>query len=294
MRMANLSAMSSTLPSTAQPAARANSPLSLREATPTSQRVSLRDIVASIRVARIVGARDIKVKYKQSALGPLWLVIQPLGLLAAITVAFSGVTKVNTGGVPYLLFGLVGICVWNFIAMTLSVAPQAFVSNSTLVRRSPAPRPAFITATVMGNLPLLGIMLSVALIGSLIWRGPALEMLALPALVAWLLLFAWATVVLIAPIASRFRDAIAIVPLLVQAGMFISPVGYDLATAPSNIKIVLSINPVTGIIEAWRWCLLGMDASIGIVAVGLAWTVVLLLVGWRIFVRMEYRLADFV
>jgi lipopolysaccharide transport system permease protein len=188
----------------------------------------------------------------------------------------------------------VGLCVWNFIAMTLAVAPQAFVNNSTLVRRSPAPRPAFISATVMSNLPLLGIMLTVTLGGAVIWRGLGLEMLVLPLLVVWLLAFAWGTVLLIAPIASRFRDAIAIVPLVVQAGIFISPVGYDLATAPSNIKVLLSINPVTGIIEAWRWSMLGMDVSIGIVAVSLAWTVILLAVGWRVFVRMEYRLADFV
>jgi ABC-type polysaccharide/polyol phosphate export permease len=266
----------------------------MHEATPTSRRVRLRDIPASMRVARIIGSRDIKVKYKQSALGPLWLVIQPLGLLAAVTIAFSGVTDVETRGVPYAVFALVGVCVWNFIAMTLAIGPQAFVNNSTLVKRTPAPRPAFISATLMSNLPVLGIMLCAATIAAISWRGLGLEMLVLPLLLVWLLAFAWGTVLVIAPIASRFRDAIAVVPLIVQAGIFISPVGYDLETAPSNIKILLSINPITGIIESWRWSLLGTDVALGIVVTGLAWTVLMLFVGWRIFVRMEYRLADFV
>lgn len=272
----------------------AAAPLPMREATPTSTRVGLRDILPSMRVARIVGARDIKVKYKQSALGPLWLFIQPLGMLAAITIAFSGVTNVDTGDVPYVLFGLVGLCVWNFIAMTLAVAPQAFVNNSTLVRRSPAPRPAFISATVMSNMPLLGIMITITVVGSLIWGGIGVQILLLPLLIVWLLAFGWGTVLLIAPIASRFRDAIAIVPLVVQAGVFISPVGYDLESAPNNIKTLLAINPVTGIIESWRWALLGMSPDLGVIAISLGWTVILLAVGWRIFVRMEYRLADFV
>ena len=268
--------------------------LPLREATPTSKRVSVGDIVPSLRVAWIVGSRDIKVRYKQSALGPLWLVIQPLGMLLAITIAFSGVTKVHTEGVPYVLFGLVGICVWNFIAMTLAVAPQAFVNNSTLVRRSPAPRPAFITATVVSNLPLLGVVLTVTLISTIVWRGLDVRLLVLPLLVVWLLLFAWSMVLVLAPVASRFRDAIAVVPLIVQAGIFISPVGYSMELAPANIKTLLSINPVSGLIESWRWSMLGLSPPGEVVVIGLVWTIVLLLVGWRIFKRMEPRIADFV
>src|SRR3989442_12523245 len=84
-------------------------PLPMRESTPTSRRVGVLDIVSSWGVARIFAARDIKVKYKQSALGPLWLVLQPLGLLAAITIAFSGVANVDTRDAPYLYFGLVGM-----------------------------------------------------------------------------------------------------------------------------------------------------------------------------------------
>jgi homopolymeric O-antigen transport system permease protein len=268
--------------------------LPMREAVPVKRRLRPRDLVTSMRVARVIGARDIKIKYKQSALGPLWLLLQPLGILAAITVAFSGVTDIDTGGIAYIAFGLVGVTVWMFIAMTIAIAPQTFLANAALVRRSPAPRPAFITATVYSNLPLLGIMTAVTLIATVALEGIEPQVLLLPVFALWLLLFTWAVVVVIAPVAARFRDAVAMVPLIIQGGIFLSPVGYPLDAAPANLRTLLSINPVSGLIESWRWCVLGMSPELWVIGVGLAWTVVLLAVGWYMFGRMEVRLADFV
>ena len=266
----------------------------MREAVPVKRRLQLRELVTAWPVARVIGARDIKIKYKQSALGPLWLLLQPLGILAAITVAFSGVTDVDTGGVAYIAFGLVGVAVWMFIAMTIAIAPQTFLANAALVRRSPAPRTAFITATVYSNLPLLGIMTGVTLVAAAVLEGVEPQVLLLPVLAAWLLLFTWAVVVVIAPVAARFRDAVAVVPLIIQGGIFLSPVGYPLDAAPATLKTILSINPVSGLIEGWRWSILGMTPDLAVIGIALAWTVVLLAVGWYMFGRMEVRLADFV
>jgi lipopolysaccharide transport system permease protein len=268
--------------------------LPVREATPNTKRVRLSDIVSSLRVARIIGARDIKVKYKQSALGPVWLLIQPAGMLAAITLAFSGVTNVNTGNVPYVVFGLVGVCVWNFISMSIAVAPQAFLGNASLIRRSPAPRLAFVSASILANAPLLGFMFTVTATTAIIAMGIHLQILAMPLLIAWLLVFAWSVVLLVAPVASRFRDAVAVVPLVIQVGVFLAPIGYSLQSAPSNIKLLLSVNPVTGIVESWRWALLGTHPAWGVVGISAGWTLILLMLGWRVYKRMEVRLADFV
>src|SRR5689334_11053720 len=91
----------------------------LRVIRPVRRRIRIPDLWASLPVTRMVASRDIKIKYKQAALGPLWLLIAPLGLLAAVTIAFYGVTKVDTSGVPYVLFALVGLCVWIYIQLTL-------------------------------------------------------------------------------------------------------------------------------------------------------------------------------
>src|ERR1700712_3164354 len=88
---------------------------------PVKRRVKFSELWTTMRVARMIGLRDLKVKYKQAALGPLWLLIAPLGMLAAITVAFSGVTNVPTGKVPYVLFALVGLTVWTFVQLSASL-----------------------------------------------------------------------------------------------------------------------------------------------------------------------------
>jgi ABC-type polysaccharide/polyol phosphate export permease len=120
---------------------------------PVRRRLRVSELWSTMHVARMIGLRDIKVKYKQAALGPLWLLIAPLGMLAAITVAFSGVTNVPTGDVPYVLFALVGLTVWTFIQLSAALGATAIVGNGGLVRRSPLPRVALVTGSVVGNLP---------------------------------------------------------------------------------------------------------------------------------------------
>src|SRR3954468_12257298 len=153
---------------------------SLRVYRPVKRRLPLKEFWTSRGVARMIGLRDVKTKYKQAALGPLWLLIGPLGMLAAITVAFSGVTKVDTGGVPYLLFALTGLVVWTFIQLSASLGAQAIVTNSGLVRRSPMPRIALITGSLIGNLPPVAVMFALTLIGTVVDRGLPLQALLLP------------------------------------------------------------------------------------------------------------------
>jgi ABC-type polysaccharide/polyol phosphate export permease len=246
-------------------------------------------------VARMIGLRDIKVKYKQAALGPLWLLIAPLGMLAAVGIAFSGVTKVDTQGVPYVLFALVGLVVWSYIQLSLSIGAAAIVGNAALVRRSAMPRIALITGTLLGNLPPVMVMLAITLVGTLIGRGLPLQILLLPVVVAWAILFTFGVTMLVASVAARFRDTVSVMPLLIQAGIFVTPVGYPLEGAPHNIKLLLSLNPVSGIIEAWRWVVLDMpNTNVGIIAIAAGLSVLVAVAGWFVFGRGEVTFADVV
>jgi ABC-type polysaccharide/polyol phosphate export permease len=269
-------------------------PLPMRAMVPTKRRLRLRELVTSLPVAREVGLRDIKIKYKQAALGPLWLVLAPLGLLAAVTIAFSGVTDVQTGDVPYVLFALVGLCVWTFVQLNLMLAPNALVGNAQLVRRSAAPRLAFISATVLANFPPAMVMLVTTLIALAIGRGFPMQALLLPVMIVWLIVFTWTLVALLAAVSTRFRDIVSVVPLVVQAGIFVTPVGYSLEGAPANIKAVIELNPVSGLIEAWRWCLLDMPATGPAIPIALGWTLIILVTAWQVFGRLEVRFADFI
>ena len=265
----------------------------LRVTVPKRRRIRLSDLWTSRHVGFMLGLRDIKAKYKQSALGPLWLVLQPLGMLAAVSIAFSKVTTVNTGGVPYITFALVGLAVWTYVQMAITVAPQVLQANYQVVRRSPCPRLAFVTGTLISVLPPLGVVLAASIVAAGVSGTLSVQALAMPILVAWLLLSTFGFTLLVTALGGRFRDAVAMAPLVVQAGIFLTPVGYPLSAAGSFAK-VLAFNPASGIIEAWRWSLLGSSPDMFAVLVGLVEMVVMIVMGWYVFGRMETRFADYV
>lgn len=265
----------------------------LRVTLPVRRRVRLRDVWASLPVGWMLGRRDIKIKYKQSALGPLWLVLQPLGMLAAITLAFSKVTNVNTGDVPYVVFALVGLSVWTYVQMAITVAPQVLPSNWQVVRRSPCPRVAFVTGTLISVVPPLAVVLAASVAAAMISGSLSVEALAMPVLIVWLVVLMWGFTLLVTALGGRFRDAVALAPVIVQAGIFLTPVGYPLDAAGDFAK-VLAFNPASGVIEAWRWSLLGIAPDGFAIVVALAETVVVTLLGWYVFGRMETRFSDYV
>lgn len=266
---------------------------SLRVAVPVRRRIRIADLWSSRHVAWMLGMRDIKAKYKQSALGPLWLVLQPLGMLAAVSVAFSKVTSVDTGSVPYVVFALVGLAVWTYVQMTITVAPQVLQANYQVVRRSPCPRLAFVTGTLISVLPPLGVVFTASIIAAGVSGSLSVQALAMPILVAWLAVMTFGFTLLVTAIGGRFRDAVAMAPLVVQAGIFLTPVGYPLSAA-GNFAKVLAFNPASGIIESWRWSLLGSTPDMFAVVVALVETVLMVLGGWYVFGRMETRFADYV
>jgi lipopolysaccharide transport system permease protein len=264
-----------------------------RVAVPEPRRIRLSDIWTSRRVGWMLGWRDMTAKYKQSALGPLWLVLQPLGMLAAISIAFSQVTSVDTGDVPYVVFALVGLAVWIYVQMAITIAPSTLQANQQVVRRSPCPRLAFVTGTLISVLPPLAVVLTASVIAAAVSGSLSVQALAMPVLVAWLLLMTWGFILLVTALGGRFRDAIALAPLMVQAGIFFTPVGYPLDAAGEFAK-VLALNPASGVIESWRWSLLGSTPDGFAIAVAAAATVVMLALGWYVFGRMETRFADYV
>lgn len=259
---------------------------------PVKRRVKISELWTSREVARMIGQRDIKAKYKQAALGPLWLLIGPAGMLLAVTIAFSGVTNVSTGDVPYVLFALVGLFVWTYFQLSITVGAAAIVGNTSLVRRSTAPRLALVFGALLGNLPAAAVMLSASLALAAAYGLLTLKALMVPLLLAWLMLLVGAVALLISSVAVRFRDVVAVIPLIIQAGLFVSPVGYPIEGAPATIKMVLTLNPISGLIEAWRWSLLDLPVDTTIVAISGLWTVVLAIGGWWVFTRLEPHFSD--
>jgi lipopolysaccharide transport system permease protein len=264
--------------------------------TAVKRRVRPRDVLSSLPVVRVIAARDLKAQYKQSVLGPVWLFVQPLGLMLAFTVAFAGVAQVNTGGVAYIPFALVGLIVYSYFQASLITGTNAVITNMTLIRRAPAPRVAFPLASMISALPVLCLTFIFAL-GAALLSGetptPRLALLALA--LPWLFVFTWSVVSLFNALSTRFRDVLYALPFLVQILLFVSPVAYPVEEATPRLQSVLELNPLTGLIEFFRWAILPVqDVNEFAIAVAGVWTVLLVILGWQVFTRIEPTMADYV
>jgi lipopolysaccharide transport system permease protein len=267
----------------------------IRTIAPAKRRLRLRDVIATWPITRVVAARDLTLRHKQSVLGPLWNLIQPLGMLAAFAFIFDGVAQVDTSGIPYGLFALVGVTVYGFLQLTLMFGVRTHLSSYRLIKRVACPRLALINGSLIASLVQPAMMLALTFVAIVLTgHDLTLNAFALPLCIAWLVLFMWTVMLVLPTLNVRWRDISQLTPLALQGGIFLSPVGYPLSEAPDSLEWLLVINPVSGLIEAWRWCLLGAPVDLLPILVAVGWTLALGIGGWQLFVRWEIKFADII
>ncbi len=238
--------------------------------------------------------RDIKVRYKQAVLGAGWALIQPLITMAIFTFVFGRLANMPAGGVPYPLLVLAGLLPWQLSSTALSGASNSVVGNSHLISKVYFPRLIVPISSLGVALVDFVIVLALFVIVSL-WFGaiPTWHWLLLPLFIANALVIALGAGLWLTSLTVKYRDFRFIVPFLMQVGLFVSPVGFRTDNLP-NWRDLLALNPLTGVIDGFRWCLLGghqqLDPTSLIASVVAA---LLLLVGglWY-FRRMERQFAD--
>jgi len=218
--------------------------------------------------------------------------IQPLGMLGAFTVVFGGVADVDTGQVPYALFALVGVTVWTFISSAMGAGVRAHVMNQKLIKLVPCPRVVFVTANLLATLPYLAAPLILTLLAIPLIHGLPLAVLTLPLAIAWLCVLVYGWNLLLSSVNVRFRDVGQMIPFVLQGGLFLTPVAYPLSEASPSLQTVLACNPMTGVLELWRWCLLGTPPDQLALIVAVASTPLLMVGAWYVFARLEPRFAD--
>ena len=264
-----------------------------RVVRPCKRRLRLRDFVSDAPVVRVLAARDLKVRYKQSILGPLWLVFQPLALLVAFLVAFEGLAGVETAGLPYVVFALVGLTVWSFFQAAMTIGTASLITNMNLIRFTPCPRLAFPLAAVIASLPAFAVTATGAVIATTVTGHLSPKVLLLPLALLWLLVLTLGIVAISSSLAVRYRDVNSALPFLLQVGIFLAPVGYPLSEVSSTARAVLDLNPLTGVIEGARWMVLsGYVPSVEPIVISLAGTALLAVAGWLLFSRRETTMAD--
>jgi ABC-type polysaccharide/polyol phosphate export permease len=265
---------------------------SVQVVKPVKRRVSVLDLWRGREVIRVVAARDFKVKYKQSLLGPLWLIFQPLALLLAFFIAFRNLANVQPG-IPYSVFALVGLSAWAFFQASMTMGTASIVGNYTLVRFTPCPRFAFPIAGLLASLPAWGVTVLGALIAAGVTGTLSPRVVLLPIGLLWLFLLTAGVVAFTSSLTVRYRDILSAMPFLLQVAVFLAPIGYPLAKLGPVARQLVELNPLTGVIEGWRWMTVaGYNPSWRAVVISLVMTAVVLLLGWRTFARLETTIGD--
>lgn len=239
--------------------------------------------------------RDVKVRYKQTLLGVAWAVIQPLFNMIVFTVIFGGLAKISTGdeSLPYAVFVYAGLLPWTFFASSLSQGGQSLVNQGHLLTKIYFPR-LFVPAAVVGG-ALLDLAISFGIYGLILgWYGypPSWQIIYLPLLVLWTAVATLGITIAMSAFTLIFRDFRFVLPFLVQAWLYMSPVVYPVSVVPAPYRWVLSLNPMTGIIQAYRSAILGRPWEIQPMLISLAVSVGVMFFGLFYFRRTERRFAD--
>ena len=237
--------------------------------------------------------RDVKVRYKQTGLGVAWVLLQPLLAMGIFSIVF-GSRGLTTAGVPYALFVVSGLVPWFYFSNATSGASGSIVSNTQLISKVYFPRLAIPLAAIAANLVDLSIGLLLELVLLVVFGVPlGVHLLAIPGLVALIILAALGVSVWLSALDVQYRDVRYAVPFFMQVWLFASPVIYSVADVPERWRLVLALNPMTGVIEGFRWALLGAgDPPLGALAGSIVTVLALLGTGLFYFRRMERTFAD--
>ena len=257
--------------------------------------LDLKDLWIYRELLYFLTLRDVKVRYKQTAIGVLWAILQPVLTTAIFTVIFSQFARFESLQIPYPLFALSGLLLWLFVNTSITTASNSLVGNVNLVTKIYFPRLIVpIAATLSGLIDLaLGFLI---LVGLMIYYGVPLswQIVLAPVFIVLGILLAMSFGTLFAALNVRFRDVKFALPFALQIWMFVSPVFYPTSVLSEKWRVAFAFNPLTGIIEGFRAALFGNEFDWFTIAISVAMTFVLMLTSLFVFKRMEDDFADLI
>lgn len=242
----------------------------------------------------VFALRDLRVRYAQAQLGALWAVFQPLIGVVAFTLVFDRLADVPSDGIPYPLFAYLGLTAWTYVSRTMTTATQSLADNLGLVTKVYLPRLVPPVAAALPGLVDLGLALIIAVPFALIVGAPVSAALLTTPL--WVLLAVGAGLgigLLLCTVNVRFRDVRQVIGLLVQLGLFASPIAYPTSVVPDAWRLLYALNPVVAPVEGLRFALGGGPfPAADVLLLSIASNVGLILLGLLVFSRAERRFAD--
>ena len=257
--------------------------------------VDLHELWAYRELVTSFTLRDIKLRYKQTGLGIAWAVLQPLLTMVIFTVFFGGLAKIPSDGVPYPLFVLAALLPWTLFAEGLTRSTTSMVTNANIMTKVYFPRLIMPLSSIISPLVDFGVSF-IILLAMMIYYGfvPTLNILFLPLFLLLALATSLGVGLWLSALNVKYRDFQYTVPFIIQIGMFASPVVYASSLVPESLRVWYGLNPMAGVIEGFRWALLGTGAPSMMVLVSVGMVIVLLVSGMFYFRRMEQYYADIV
>lgn len=258
--------------------------------------VDLREVWKYRELLYFLTLRDIKLRYKQTALGVAWAVLQPLLTMTVFTVFFGNLAGMPSDGRPYALFVLVGLLPWQLFAYALTQSSNSLVNEQRLISKVYFPRLIVPVASVLSGLMDFLVTLGLVLVGLAVYGVvPTWAVLAAPVFVVFAVLTALAVGLWLSALNVQYRDVRYTIPFLTQFWLFVTPVAYPASLVPAAYRPAFGLNPMAGVVEGFRWALLGTAApDWGLMAVSAGVVGVLLIGGVFYFRRMETTFADVV
>ena len=256
--------------------------------------VNFRELWKYRDLLMILAGRDVKLRYKQTVLGVVWVVIQPLIAALIFTLMFGRFAKLPSDGHPYLLFVFTGVAVWNYFAGVLQRAGNSLLTDSRLITKVYFPRLAIPLSSTFSALIDLSVSLAVLGVLMMIYRvSPTWRILTLPLFIGLAAMTATGVSLWLAALNVRYRDFVHAMPFMIQVWLFASPVAYATTIVPEQWRLLYGLNPAVAFIEGTRWAILGSSSiTPQIVTVAVALSTAVFIGGAFFFRRVERSFAD--
>ncbi|MGI9165000.1 MAG: ABC transporter permease [Pyrinomonadaceae bacterium] len=240
--------------------------------------------------------RDVKVRYKQTALGALWAIIQPFLLMVVFSLFFGRLAGVPSDGIPYPIFTFCALLPWQLFAHALAESSNSLVANERLITKVYFPRLVVPIAAVLGGLVDFAVAF-VILLGMMAYYQivPTWAVVTLPAFILLAIMTALGVGLWLSTLNVQYRDVRYTLTFLIQIWLFVTPVVYPSSIIPETWRPLYGLNPMAGVVEGFRWALLGKDEPPGaLLAVSVVMVILILIGGLYYFRRMEQEFADVV
>lgn len=272
------------------------SPTIVIEPTSGWSALNLRELWTYRDLLMILAGRDVKLRYKQTALGIAWVILQPLVAALIFAVMFGRFARLPSDGHPYLAFVFTGVVIWNYFAAILQRAGNSLITDQRLITKVYFPRLAIpFASTFSAAIDLLVSLGVLAVILMIYGIAPTWRLVAFPFFIVLTAVAATGVSLWLSALNVKYRDFMYALPFLVQVWMFASPVAYATTLVPARLRILYGLNPVVAVIEGARWSVLGSSSmTAGIVVVSIALSIVLFVGGAFFFRRVERGFADVV